>query len=409
MGRIPFALVVAVDVAVVGGGLQGLVLLRELVSAGYGCVLVTNADLGSGQTLHSHGLLNSGTGLMTGALQEELHELTLPYLRGLGVPVYGEDRSFLLAPDAVADQLTPIWEANHYHPERTDPSSLPPGLEAVAPVYRVRAFNVDKRRLVATLSAGLESLVLRGELVEAGETMRVQTKTGETVSLDPRAVVVAAGCGTKRLLRQFFGVDEAVLDRIAYTKAHMLCVRGPTSVLPDVGSVISPELIVVGHPSPDPRTCQSSLVTWYVTPANPEAPRYGEAPDDGAADIDVPVVRAGIEALLRLVPRLSGDDERIHATVFAGYKQELDGQPTGRACAVVDGERNVVMALPSVLANAVPNAVEALALIRQRLDVTTSTPELRWGANVNVGKLNENAGPSRWSNWREFARMYGVA
>ncbi len=114
---------VGVDVAIVGGGVQGLVLLRELVSEGYRATLITNGDLGSGQTLHSHGLLNSGTGLVTGGLRQELYESTLPYLRGIGVPLYGDDRSFLLAPDPLVAELAPLWEANDYHPQRADPSN----------------------------------------------------------------------------------------------------------------------------------------------------------------------------------------------------------------------------------------------------------------------------------------------
>lgn len=405
---IRFTLVVAVDVAIVGGGVQGLVLLRELISAGYQSVLITNGDLGSGQTLHSHGLLNSGTGLVTGGLQRELHEFTLPYLRGIGLPLYGDDRSFLLAPDPVVAELAPLWEANSYHPQRADPSNLPPGLESVAPVYRVQAFNVDKRRMVAALSAGLERLILGGEVVEASKAVRVRAKgSGETVSVGARSVVVAAGCGTKRLLRQVFGVDDAVLDRITYRKTHMICVRGPASVLPDVGAVVAPELIIVGHPSPASLESEDPLVTWYVTPTDPAPTNHGEAPDDAATDIDVPVVTSGIEQLARLVPGLA-QDERIQATVFAGYKQDFDGQPTRRACEMVDGGRNVIMALPSVLANAVPNAIDALSLIRQRLEANSAVPEVRWNTGVTVGQLNEDAVEIRWSNWSAFAHMYGV-
>ncbi len=399
---------IAVDVAVVGGGLQGLVLLRELTSAGYGCVLITNAALGTGQTLHSHGLLNSGTGLVTGVLQKELYEATLPYLRRAGLRFYGEDRSFLLAPDSVVDQLTALWEANRYHPSRTDPSNLPSGLEPVAPVYRVQGFNVDKQRLVAALSAGIESFVLRGAVVEAGDILRVRADpSGEIVPLQARAVVVAAGCGTKGLLRHVFGVNDVVLDRITYTKPHMVCLRAPMGVLPDVGTIVSPELIIVGHPSRDPAT-DDRFATWYVTPANPAPPAYPEAPDTGAAEIEASVVTSAVEALIRLVPSLSNNDQPIQAAVFAGYKQEFDGQPTRRACEVVDDERNVIMALPSVLANAVPNAVEGLTLIGQRLEPTAATPELPWGADVAVGQLNENTDQTRWSNWRDFAQMYGV-
>ena len=60
------------DVLIIGGGIQGLVLLDDLTRHGYACVLATAADLGSGQTLHSHGSLNSGTALLTGQLQDPL-------------------------------------------------------------------------------------------------------------------------------------------------------------------------------------------------------------------------------------------------------------------------------------------------------------------------------------------------
>ncbi len=401
---------VALDVAVVGGGIQGLVLLRELTAAGYGSVLVTQGDLGSGQTLHSHGLLNSGTGLMTGVLAEELHQLTLPYLRRLGVPSYGEDRSFLLAPDSMVDQLAPAWEANEYHPQRIDPSGLPTGIEPPAPAYRVRAFNVDKRRLVAALSAGMEPLILVGDVVDAGDALRVRVKaSGDVVPLEARAVVVAAGCGTKALLRDGFGTHGVVLDRITYTKPHMICVRGPVEALPDIGTVISAGMIVVGHPSPAASASGGRLVTWYVTPASPPPPpRYADAPDDGVAEIDAVMVTAGIESLLGLVPSLAANDERIQATVFAGYKQDFDGESTRRACVLVDGERNILMALPSVLANAVPNAVETLGMIRERVGAASGPPGVRWGAGVAVGRLNEDAGAGRWTDWGDFAGRYGV-
>jgi hypothetical protein len=169
-------------------------------------------------------------------------------------------------------------------------------------------------------------------------------------------------------------------------------------------------MIVVGHPSTDTSLRGERLVTWYVTPASPPPPpRYAGAPDDGAAEIDAAMVTAGVESLLRLVPSLAVNVEHIEATVFAGYKQELDGESTRRACELVDGERNVLMALPSVLANAVPNALEALAMIRQRLGAASGPPDAHWGAGVTVGRLNEDADASPWTNWGDFAARYGVA
>ena len=42
---------------VIDGGVQGLLILDTLIAAGYSCALVTEGDLGAGQTLHSHGFL----------------------------------------------------------------------------------------------------------------------------------------------------------------------------------------------------------------------------------------------------------------------------------------------------------------------------------------------------------------
>ena len=107
-------------------------------------------------------------------------------------------------------------------------------------------------------------------------------------------------------------------------------------------------------------------MTWYVTPGGTAPARYADAPDDGAADVERSVVRSGIEALVRLFPPLADHSERIQATVFAGFKQDFDGVPTQRACELVDSERHLLMVLPSVLANAVPNAVDAVSIVGGR-------------------------------------------
>jgi 2-polyprenyl-6-methoxyphenol hydroxylase-like FAD-dependent oxidoreductase len=41
--------VIPIDVLIVGGGLQGLVLLDEFATSGRSCVLVTQSELGHGQ------------------------------------------------------------------------------------------------------------------------------------------------------------------------------------------------------------------------------------------------------------------------------------------------------------------------------------------------------------------------
>src|SRR5215471_6552949 len=79
----------AVDVLVIGGGVQGLVILDRLLAAGYSCALVTEGDLGAGQTLHSHGFLNTGFGLSGSSLPQAAAQLVHPFLRARGVTLTG--------------------------------------------------------------------------------------------------------------------------------------------------------------------------------------------------------------------------------------------------------------------------------------------------------------------------------
>src|SRR5260370_42406280 len=79
----------AVDVVVIGGGVQGLVILDTLITAGYSCALVTEGDLGAGQTLHSHGFLNTGFGLSGSELPEAAAQIVQPFLRARGATLTG--------------------------------------------------------------------------------------------------------------------------------------------------------------------------------------------------------------------------------------------------------------------------------------------------------------------------------
>ncbi|HVM15569.1 MAG TPA: FAD-dependent oxidoreductase [Egibacteraceae bacterium] len=390
------------DVVVVGGGIQGLVLLRELSGEGYGCILVTKGPLGAGQTLHSHGALISGMGLVTGALSDTVEQTTVPYLRRLGVAVHRDDPALLLLPDAMVETVSGAWQAHGYRPRRTDPSVVP-GLRTGAQSFRVPVANVERRRLVEALSLGLVPQILQAEVIGADDGLRVRTVAGEVLHLRPRAVVVAAGCGTKGVLRHIFGVDGPPVERITYSRLHMLCLRAPSGVLPSVGALVSPDLLVVGHQRDDGPDTGGAGVDWLVAPVDPSAVAHEEAPDDALADVDPHVVALAVERLKRLFPDMPDDDERVRAAVFAGYKQNVHGEQLKPACELVDPDRNLVMALPSVLAHAVPNARDAVALLRERNEPRGEVPDVPGRGEVAVAEPYEDSGPS-WHDWGAVVR-----
>jgi glycine/D-amino acid oxidase-like deaminating enzyme len=401
--------VLQIDALVIGGGIQGLVALRELTRAGHSCALVTNSDLGAGQTLHSHGLLNSGFGLMTGQLRQTLEGAALPFAREHGVPLYGDDEWFMLAPPPMLDQLRPAWSAAGYAPEHVEASALPPGFVPLAQVFRVKGYNFPKRRLVAALSEGVLDRIVRGTVLRSEGPVRIQlSDSAERLEVTPRAIVVAAGCGSKRLLEAVFQVNSPQLARISFSKLHMICVRAPRAVLPPISAVVPPGLMIVGHPSQPGGSvgADDGDVTWYVTPMDPAAQRATDAPDDARAEVDRAVVAQGLEGLLRFFPSIR-EEPGVRLTVFAGWKQEIDDQPAVRLCEVVEGTRNIILALPSVLINAWPNAVDAVAIVRKIADPSGTTPRIpRAGRNVRVGQENELASETQWLDWSGFSRLY---
>lgn len=404
------------DVLIVGGGIQGLVVLRELTQAGYACALVTARELGTGQTLHSHGLLNSGGGLVTGALRQQT-EATVAYLHRLAVPVYGEASSFLALPPAVVDQLSALWQANGHQPEPVAADEVGFAVGDQLRCFRVRGQHVPKRALVRRLAAGLDDRMISGELTGTAEagSYQVTTPSGDRLEIECPAVVVAAGCGTKRLLRDVLAVSSPHVDRIGFVRILMLCLRAPLGVLGPVATLVTPDLLVVGHVNEGHDTVGQGedQASWYVSPGSLAPPEHvAEAPDTGAGEVDPEEVGLTVERLIRLVPGLARAGAQVEATVFAGYKQGVDGQPAQPAVEVVDPGLGIVLALPSVLANAVPNAMAVIAAVQ----AVTPPSGRRWArpdglpapAVGVVARAPNRSRVARVADFRRYPRTPGV-
>lgn len=395
----------SVDVLVIGGGIQGLVMLRHLSDAGYSCLLVTNDEIGGAQTLHSHGLLNSGTGLITGETFRELRDHVHPYLTDLAVPLYGAESSYVSVPPPMMEQLSPLWDAQSYRPEAVAAADVPEGLRLPFPPLRVPALHVPKRALVRALARGYEHRVVQGEVRATGSHYSVSLRQRtEPFELGAHAVVVAAGCGTNRALAEL-GVQSPFAERLGYVTVHMVCLRSPLGVLPSIGTIITPQLAIIGHVNRDHDSVgDDDLVSWYVSPADPNPQRFHEAAADATAPVDPATVQRAVRLLRQLVPLLEEAHPQIEATVFAGYKQDVDGQMTHRAFDTVDEDRNIFAAVPSVLVNAWPNARDAVERVRRLGAPAAADATLAPSAPPPVGQINELRTACRWEVWKDFAQ-----
>jgi hypothetical protein len=381
------------DVVVIGGGIQGLVALNALVEKGYSCALISDGDLGSGQTLHSHGYLNTGFGMFGPELPRASIDIVQPYL---------EERGLVLSHDwvLIPPPNFPLFEGL---PSATLPSGFatPPGLRAVGLPDR----SVPKRRLVEVLSQSNHDRILHGHATPRWTGRQVEavsvslSVSGEEVVLSTKAIVVAAGCGSKRFLQGLVGQTPQT-ERIKHRRVHMICVRAPRGSLPTTSVVAMPlGLMLAAHD-------QLDNVTWYVTPMELSGPSYDDVPGDAASGLDPEMVVRGCLGLLKLYPPLPETDG-LQLGCYAGYRQDIGDQPGNRMCELVGGTENVIIALPSGLVGPWLNAIRMVDIVGGLLDPSGSQPPLPGGgAVVRVGSAMEDRPDYVWMGWHEWLRKY---
>jgi hypothetical protein len=389
----------AVDVVVIGGGVQGLVTLDTMIAAGYSCALVTEGDLGAGQTLHSHGFLNTGFGMAGRELPEAAAELVLPFLRARGVSLTGNWA--LLPPPGLRGLLLRARPAFARLPPAHLPGGFSPAFKDAARALRDYSFN--KRQLVAALSQGREGYIVRGTIMgfrgcDPVEAVVLRPEGSDTaVELRAGVVVVAAGCGSKRLLRMLDGAVPQ-LRRIKHRVVHMLCLRAPHNALPATSvAALSLGLLLAAHDD-------GERVIWYVTPMQLGGPSFDKVPNDAAAPADPTVLRRAWDRLQTLYPPLLGV-AGLQVGHYAGYRQDIGNRPGARLCAVVAGAGNVIAALPSGLVGPWRNAAAALTLVRGLVAPSRAQPALAGaGKGVRVGRPVEERPGFAWQSWEDWLR-----
>jgi hypothetical protein len=124
-------------------------------------------------------------------------------------------------------------------------------------------------------------------------------------------------------------------------------------------------------------------------------------------DVDGDAVAAGVTRLRELIPALTERVPGVQATVFAGYKQDVDGQVTQRLVESLPGGPPVVVAVPSIYAGAWANARGVVELIAALAPPPSTERPLAFAPDpVQVGQENEARPDARWIPWRDWADSY---
>lgn len=240
------------DVVIFGGGAAGLWLLDTLIRAGYRTVLLESESLGSGQTVASQGIIHGGLkytldGMFNRSADavRAMPDLWRDCLAGKATPHLTETRvraeaCHLWRTDSFRSRLGMVGarQGLQVRPERLDPRQRPDVLRdcpgdvflLAEPVICPQSFIADLFAQHRTRCLKYATDTLRFEQDAAGNVTGIEIHDawiGQTLTLRPRAVVLAAGRGNVPLRTQLGLSTEPTQER----PLHMAMLRGALPVL----------------------------------------------------------------------------------------------------------------------------------------------------------------------------------
>jgi hypothetical protein len=397
-----------IDVVILGGGIQGLWLLRTMREAGYCAALIDRNHIGGAQTLHSHGFLHQGHAYP--------HADSLDAFRSAGVKWEGflaqagdiHTRSeafvgFL----ALANAL--FWE-ERWRSAQLPFTKLPRSPDAlrysaIERVYRTNQHSLSPRELIQHLRKAEASAVMRGdvEIVDVPVGARrgyVRLKDKVSVEFRPRAIVLTAGTGNQEFLDKMrIGSLWQGAPVPRNRRSLMLVLRAAQGApLPRI-SLLVPDLwlFVVSQQMDD------NSPVWLVSSGvDPTDDEQVSAP----ADLALGIARR----LELLLPHVFAPEHR-HRILFGAYEgwkaetvtsSRMDDPPETAPQIYVCPDAHVALVWPTKLTFAPVASERVLTVLRDR--------QILPGNHVVVlppGLPSPEVGTERWAHmsllpWRDF-------
>jgi len=412
--------VIPIDVLILGGGIQGVTLMRELIPE-YSVLLVDD-EFGDAESLHFHGYFSSGwnaANLQAAKIYRHAAQRWNRELSNSGVISHITDFHAVLTPDFLKavesnwiDAAIPFEEAEL--PEIFDPDNLPSNRRFKFPDDLI----FDGAEAYRSISEPLRQQIHRGRLA----SFQIKDSAIERVTLDmhgqscqvkPELVISACGAGNAEVVRQLGAAEEQILNAQMVRPLHMLLARGPN--IPPVSAFLI-DLIVMYHP------LENGEGLWILT-LNPELPRFKA----GVVDMRIPP-EINNDLLCASFQRLSGAMVAFEAwaqgcqwSVYAGWKTDAPG-PDGDPLVRLEyptpyqlddfGIQNFLAVWPNHWGLAADVADDAHEWVRSKLKSRHPQPGAGSGlpAGAGSGHVIENRWQSdklAWRSWKDFARQVG--
>ena len=251
-----------IDYTVVGAGVVGLAIARQLALAGREvCVLESAAAIGTGTSSRSSEVVHAGIYYPSGSLKAALcvRGRTLLYDYCARNAVAHRKCGKLIVADATqTDALHALWRqalANGVDGLQWLPAEqarqLEPGLRCAAALHSPDTGIVDSHALMQSLWRDAETagamLALRasvGEVRVLADGFQVEyLHAGERTRFRTRALINAAGHGAVPLAQRIHGMDRAHVPGAFLAKGNYYALRGPAPFqrlvypLPDPGGL----------------------------------------------------------------------------------------------------------------------------------------------------------------------------
>jgi glycine/D-amino acid oxidase-like deaminating enzyme len=349
------------DIVILGGGIAGLWMLGRLRQAGYRALLLTDGDLGAGQSVASQGIIHSGLKYNIPGFEDQ----ALPALQAMPGRWRG---CFLGGGEIDLSGARILADEFHMHVRSALASGIKAGLArhsmrsatrdvatadwpsplraAGGTLFAVDEFVVDVPSVLATVQARHGDAIRRlpaGASPPRYENSILHVAGCEIVT---RQLVLAAGAGNETLSAAL-GVADAPAQR---RPLRQVMIDGmPVPIYAHVvGGGVKPLATVTAHPS------QNGGWVWYVG---------GDIAEKGAG-LDEP---AALAAARRELPELfpGADFSNARWATLAVDRAEYGGAGGRPGDAVLLGRDGILVAWPTKLALAPRLADLVLERLRQ--------------------------------------------
>jgi glycine/D-amino acid oxidase-like deaminating enzyme len=256
-----------VDVVVIGGGLQGLCTLKELIRREYTAVLLSAGELGGEQTAHSHAFLHEGHMFRRSdniRHTQSSYRCWESYLADSESKTWEGDFYFGDIDPADFRKHCAAWGNDIASLQRADDCQPPTGFNSDMKFWQGRGTCLNTRWIVdriGTQHTEQIALVENLRLVHADEAavvVEAQNPRGEVLRIQARTLVAAAGVGNHGLLAGW----PACPIRQQTVKTHMLLVRSPD--LEPIAGMFRPVLGKRNALFIAPRTIQGTNI-WLIS------------------------------------------------------------------------------------------------------------------------------------------------